>query len=58
MAMKLLTANEVADRLQVVRRTVSRLVASGELRPLRITPRTVRYTSDDVDALLRRARDR
>ncbi|HLB19480.1 MAG TPA: helix-turn-helix domain-containing protein [Gaiellaceae bacterium] len=58
MAIKLLTAREVADHLQVGRRTVSRLVASGELRPLRITPRTVRYSVEDVDALLRRARER
>jgi hypothetical protein len=35
----LLTAKEVAIALSASRRTVSRLVASGELRPLRITPK-------------------
>jgi excisionase family DNA binding protein len=55
---KLLTAKEVAIALSASRRTVSRLAASGELRPLRITRRTVRYSPDDVEALLRRAGER
>lgn len=37
----LLTLDEVADRLRVSRRTVERLIASGQIRPTRVGSRTL-----------------
>ena len=45
------TAQQVAEVLQVGLRTVERLTASGEL-PCRRIGRLVRYTPDDIQALI------
>lgn len=48
---QLLTPSEVAERLQVSRRTVQRLVASGQLRPVYVG-RLPRFTLKELDAFL------
>lgn len=49
----LLTKDQVAELLQVSRRTVERMEESGELEPLRIG-RMVRYRPADIEALISR----
>lgn len=44
-----LTLDQVADRLQVSRRTVNRLVAEGRIRPVRIG-RSPRVTERELSA--------
>jgi excisionase family DNA binding protein len=46
---ELLTLNEVADRLRVSTRTVRRLVASGQIRVVKIARRTL-VKASEVDA--------
>ena len=48
----LLTRGEVAARLKVSTRTVSRLVKSGDLTPVRLGRRCVRFDSRAVESLL------
>ncbi|NMR19175.1 helix-turn-helix domain-containing protein [Cellulomonas fimi] len=47
-----LTVAEVADRLRVTERFVRRLIATGELRAVRVGSRVVRVRQVDIDALL------
>ncbi|MEM8556790.1 MAG: helix-turn-helix domain-containing protein [Bacteroidota bacterium] len=49
---QLLTVEQVADRLQVGKRTVERIVSGGKLRPLWIEGQR-RFTTAAVDAYLR-----
>jgi excisionase family DNA binding protein len=49
----LLTTDQVADLLQISRRSVERLEESGQLLSVRIG-RLVRYRSEDVDAFISR----
>jgi excisionase family DNA binding protein len=57
---QLLTIAQVADRLQLSRRTVYRLVRRGLLRVVHVTPRRVRFRPADLDAYVaaREARKR
>jgi excisionase family DNA binding protein len=50
----LLTTTDVARVLAVSDRTVRRLVASGELRPITVGPsrRLVRFTREEIDRYL------
>ena len=48
---ELLTITEVAERLRVSTRTVRRLVASGQIRVIKIGRRTV-VKSSEVDAFV------
>lgn len=48
---ELLTLQEVADRLRVSTRTVQRLMASGQLRFVKIGSRTL-FTAKEVEAYL------
>ena len=48
---ELLTLREVADRLRVSVRTVQRLVASGQIRPIHIGRRTL-ITEREVETYL------
>jgi excisionase family DNA binding protein len=50
-AERLLTPDDVAERLQVSRRTIQRLVASGQLRPNYIG-RLPRFTERELAAYL------
>jgi excisionase family DNA binding protein len=55
----MLTAVEVCDLLGVTKRTISRLVAQGELRAMRITDSPfgeLRFTEGDVKTYIRRHR--
>jgi excisionase family DNA binding protein len=45
----LLTLDEVADRLKVSRRTVSRIVKAGQIRPIQVG-RHPRVTERELDA--------
>ena len=58
-APQLLSREETARALGVSLRTLSRLTASGELAPVRVSPgrRLVRYAPEDVAAFIRRNRD-
>jgi excisionase family DNA binding protein len=47
--MKLMTINEVANRLKVSPRTVQRTIASGELKPVRISYKVVRLVDTEVE---------
>ncbi len=49
----LLTKDQVADLLQVSRRTVERMEENGELQPVRIG-RIVRYRPEDIEAFIGR----
>ena len=49
----LLTKDQVAELLQVSRRTVERMEETGELEPVRIG-RMVRYRPEDIDAFIGR----
>lgn len=51
----LLTPHQVAERLQISRRTVDRLAADGELHRLKVRGAT-RFDSSDVDGYLARLR--
>lgn len=48
----LVKREQVADRLQVCLETVRKLARSGELTPVRIGRRGVRYRSSDVDRIV------
>jgi len=47
-ALRLFTTREVADLLGCSRRTVERMAARGQLRPVHIGPRLVRFSWVDV----------
>jgi excisionase family DNA binding protein len=47
---RLLSYREVAELCGVSRRTIQRAVQAGKLRPLRITPRAVRFHPDEIQA--------
>lgn len=47
--------NDVARRVGCCTKTIMRAEARGELIPLRLSSRLVRYRRSDVDAWLRRA---
>ena len=53
----LLTLDQVADRLQVSRRTVERLVAAGRIRIVRIG-RAIRVTERELEAYVAAQRGR
>jgi len=53
----LLTLNDVADRLQVSRRTVERLVAAGRIRIVRVG-RLIRVTERELEAYVAAQRGR
>ena len=53
--MKLITYADVAERLGVSKATVERMVVRGSfIQPLHITPGTVRFDLDELDAWLAR----
>jgi excisionase family DNA binding protein len=45
-----LTLSETAESLSVCERTVTRLIARGELRAVRIGPRGLRVAVSDIEA--------
>jgi excisionase family DNA binding protein len=53
---RLLTINDVADRLAISRDTVYRLVRSGALTPLRVGER-LRFRVGDLEDYLERGRE-
>lgn len=48
----LLMKSEVAERLNLSKRTVERLMAEGELKAVRINSRVTRITAESVEAYL------
>jgi excisionase family DNA binding protein len=54
---RLLTVNEIADRLAISRDTVYRLVRSGDLHTVRVGER-LRFRPPEIDAYLERNRSR
>jgi excisionase family DNA binding protein len=50
--------SDVAEMLDVDKRTVQRWVAEGRLKPARFGTRTVRFMREDVDRFVRDVRDR
>jgi excisionase family DNA binding protein len=54
---ELYTLDQIADRLQVSRRTVERLIVAGRIRPVRVG-RLVRVTDGELDAYLASQRRR
>jgi prophage regulatory protein len=53
---ELLTARDVAFRLNIGERTVWRWVAAGKLpKPIRYSPRLVRWRAHDIEAFVRGA---
>jgi excisionase family DNA binding protein len=55
-AVRLLTKSEVAKLFSVSARAISRAVVRGELHPVRLGRRIVRFREDDVAAVSRPAR--
>lgn len=49
----LLTPEQVADRLQVSRKTVYRWISAGDLPALKLGGRTIRVSWPDVLAMIR-----
>lgn len=47
------TVAEVADELRVTQRFVRHMIATGDLRAVRVGARIVRIRRDDVDALIK-----
>lgn len=54
---ELLTPTEVAERLRVSRRTVERLIASGQVRAIKVGRRTL-VTAFEVEAFIAASRRR
>jgi excisionase family DNA binding protein len=50
----LLRKTDVGQRLNVSKRTVERLMKTGELKAVRINSRVTRITAESVEAYLRR----
>lgn len=48
----LLTAQEVADRLRVSKRTAQRLMAEGKFPTVQISPRITRVNACDLDEFM------
>lgn len=55
---RLLTIQQVAERLRLSVRSVETLIAEGVLKPIRITPRTRRFSREQIDDLIDQATDR
>ena len=55
---EILRLREVAARWRVNVRTVQKWVAAGRLRVLRLGPKTIRVTEEDLADFIRRARGR
>lgn len=53
MAEPLLTTTETARALAVSPQTVRRLVARGELRPVRLGERLIRFRAEEIQKILR-----
>jgi excisionase family DNA binding protein len=50
---RLLSASEVCHRLAISRRTLSRLVAAARLpRPIKVSPRLVRFRASEIERLI------
>lgn len=47
---EMLTEQQLAERWQTSDRSIRRLVAAGDLRPVRIAPQIVRFRLTDVEA--------
>lgn len=54
-AKQLLSRQEVADILTVSTRTIARWERKGLLSPIRLSSRIIRYSREEVDALLAEA---
>lgn len=54
---ELLTLDQVAEQLQVSRRTIERLIAAGRIRPHRLG-RAIRVSSRELEAYLASTRGR
>ena len=52
---ELLTAAEVAARFRVTKGTVSRWAKNGDLTPVRLGMRTIRFRRSDVERLIQGA---
>jgi excisionase family DNA binding protein len=50
---KLLTVRQVAERLQLSRTWTWQLITSGQLRSLKLGPRSRRVRESDLDAFIR-----
>lgn len=48
----LYTPDEVADRLRISRRTLTRMVKDGRIPAVRVTSTIIRFRAKDVDALV------
>ena len=46
---------DVARRLKCHKRTVSRMVAKGELKPVRFNCRMIRFKQSEIEALINRS---
>lgn len=57
-AEKMLTLDEVAERLQMEPRAVRKLCHQGDLEYVRMGPRTMRFKPEWIDALIRRKQGR
>ena len=51
---KLLTTAQVAELLQISKSTVHSYQKMGLLKPIRITPKTVRFKQSDIEELIER----
>lgn len=49
----MLTIDQAAEKLGISRRSVRRLISSGELRAYRVGERSVRVDFNDLDAVLK-----
>lgn len=53
-----MTLDDAARALAISRRSLDRLVASGQLRAVHLSPRVIRIEVDEVDRFLRDRRRR
>lgn len=55
---KMLTIDEVAERLQLERRAVRKLCACGDLEYVKLNPKTFRFKPEWIDDLIKRKQGR
>jgi excisionase family DNA binding protein len=53
--LKLMNINDVAGCLGVSRSTVKRLIISGEITPIRVSEKLVRFTPENISDYINRA---
>jgi len=52
-----LTRKDIMELFKISRATVIRMEKRGELKPIRLTPRKIVYKREDIEELIKKARE-